>query len=428
MKRIFVLWMIFFLLISEFIFFSFAPKILADSSNVLFSDGFESGLSMWDGTHYYDGGIISTDTLHPHTGNYAMSVMNITSSTSGAWCYKALAPITEAYMRTYVMFNNTPTVGSGFQNWGGSSLSDASKYGYMAFAGLMRNSSGVYWGVQMGVNVSGGSIFFYEQTPSNATANKWYSVEIYDKVDSTNGVLTLWVDGFVKVNQTKLNTAQIDNYIRCADVIGVGYGQSSPVSMYADDVVVSTAYVGPDARFRDINITRITSSKTVYGSGFTAGVTVEVSNLGNDSETFNVTAFFIKFEGVDRSASALDWTAINETVNNLAAGSAVNLTITWNTAGVPYGNYNTSAYAWPVPNAKDIGNINSTGHNVIVTIPGDINGDYKVSLQDLVTLANTYGSKPGDTSWNPNADINGDNRVNLPDLVILAPHYGQHNP
>jgi len=61
-------------------------------------------------------------------------------------------------------------------------------------------------------------------------------------------------------------------------------------------------------------------------------------------------------------------------------------------------------------------------------IPGDINGDGKVSLSDLVLLANAYGSKPGDTKWNPNADINEDGKVSLSDLVLLAIHYGQHYP
>lgn len=61
-------------------------------------------------------------------------------------------------------------------------------------------------------------------------------------------------------------------------------------------------------------------------------------------------------------------------------------------------------------------------------LPGDINGDGKVSLQDLVSLANAYGSIPGDPKWNPNADLNGDGKVSLQDLVILANHYGQHSP
>jgi hypothetical protein len=63
-----------------------------------------------------------------------------------------------------------------------------------------------------------------------------------------------------------------------------------------------------------------------------------------------------------------------------------------------------------------------------VTIPGDIDGDFKVKLVDLVILALAYGSRPGEPKWNPNADIDGDNVVGLSDLVILALHYGQHYP
>lgn len=57
-------------------------------------------------------------------------------------------------------------------------------------------------------------------------------------------------------------------------------------------------------------------------------------------------------------------------------------------------------------------------------ITGDLNGDGKVNLPDLVMLALAYGSKPGDLKWNPMADINGDGVVGLSDLTLLAIHYG----
>jgi parallel beta-helix repeat protein len=63
-----------------------------------------------------------------------------------------------------------------------------------------------------------------------------------------------------------------------------------------------------------------------------------------------------------------------------------------------------------------------------ISIVGDVNGDGKVNLEDLVTLAMAYGSKVGDTNWNSNADIDGNGIVGLSDLVILAQHYGQHYP
>jgi len=74
-------------------------------------------------------------------------------------------------------------------------------------------------------------------------------------------------------------------------------------------------------------------------------------------------------------------------------------------------------------------------HNLI-TIPGDINGDGKVGLADLVILALAYGShcanydyqgEPASPNWNPNADILGQGVIRLADLVILAQHYGQHS-
>jgi hypothetical protein len=56
---------------------------------------------------------------------------------------------------------------------------------------------------------------------------------------------------------------------------------------------------------------------------------------------------------------------------------------------------------------------------------GDINNDGVVNLNDLVLLARAYGSKPGDSNWNPPADLNGDGKVSLADLVILARSYGR---
>jgi hypothetical protein len=60
-----------------------------------------------------------------------------------------------------------------------------------------------------------------------------------------------------------------------------------------------------------------------------------------------------------------------------------------------------------------------------ISIAGDINMDGKVNLEDLVLLANAYGSKPGDPNWNPAADINGQGKVDLADLVLLAENYGK---
>jgi len=83
---------------------------------------------------------------------------------------------------------------------------------------------------------------------------------------------------------------------------------------------------------------------------------------------------------------------------------------------------NSSPFPQEIPHTTVDGTVHAS------TIPGDLNGDGKVSLQDLVILALAYGSKPDSANWNPKADIDGNGVVGLSDLVILAQHYGEHSP
>jgi hypothetical protein len=116
---------------------------------------------------------------------------------------------------------------------------------------------------------------------------------------------------------------------------------------------------------------------------------------------------------------------------SLNSGGQASFVFTW-TSSSTYGDYSTSAIASQVPNETDTTNNVCNGTQIAVTIPGDVNGDFKVNLSDLVILATAYGSKQvGNTSghqWNPNADIDNDAKVALSDLVLLATHYGQHYP
>jgi len=64
----------------------------------------------------------------------------------------------------------------------------------------------------------------------------------------------------------------------------------------------------------------------------------------------------------------------------------------------------------------------------VVIILGDVDGDGKVEMKDLVLLAKAYGSRPGDPNWNFMADMDNNNFVGLLELVIIAKNYGQHYP
>jgi len=114
---------------------------------------------------------------------------------------------------------------------------------------------------------------------------------------------------------------------------------------------------------------------------------------------------------------------------NLTREDSVTLTFTWNTTGFAYGNYTLSAYAWPVPGETDLLDNNFTGGIVLVTIPGDFDGDVWVRPMDLNALLIAYGSPTNPQApYNPNADIDDDGKIGPNDLNILLNHYGQHYP
>jgi hypothetical protein len=68
------------------------------------------------------------------------------------------------------------------------------------------------------------------------------------------------------------------------------------------------------------------------------------------------------------------------------------------------------------------------GATVITTIVGDVNGDFKVTILDVVGITGIYGSKQGEPGFNPNADLNGDGKITILDVVTCTGRYGQHWP
>jgi len=79
--------------------------------------------------------------------------------------------------------------------------------------------------------------------------------------------------------------------------------------------------------------------------------------------------------------------------------------------------------AFPYPNPID--------HKIIDgffnQIRGDVNNDGKVDRNDLVRIANAYGSKSGDVNWDENADIDRyrDGVINVYDLMACSKNYGK---
>jgi hypothetical protein len=169
----------------------------------------------------------------------------------------------------------------------------------------------------------------------------------------------------------------------------------------------------------DAVVAGVAPSQTVVGQGYSQNISVYAVDLGAEPVMLNVTVYanttYVGFQSVTLSSE----------------GALTILIFTWDTTGFAYGNYTISAisaYAWPVSNETNTADSNLTGGNVIVTIPGDINGDGTVDIYDAILLASAFGSTPGSPNWNPNADINGDGVVDIYDAIILSAHYSQLYP
>jgi hypothetical protein len=57
--------------------------------------------------------------------------------------------------------------------------------------------------------------------------------------------------------------------------------------------------------------------------------------------------------------------------------------------------------------------------------PGDINNDNKVTIADLVLLADAFNTTPASPHWNASTDLNCDGKVNIADLGLLADNFGK---
>jgi PKD repeat protein len=164
----------------------------------------------------------------------------------------------------------------------------------------------------------------------------------------------------------------------------------------------------------DIATTNITTSKTIIGQGYSLRIKVIVTNQGNYTEEINVTI-------CSNITNPIATRIITLTSENFTT-----IIFTWETTGVTYGNYTISAHAAPVPSETDVSDNALTDGTVLVTIPGDVNGDRKVNFVDLYTcLIPHIGCDKGEPCYVPNYDINCDGRINMADIYIAVLHFGE---
>jgi parallel beta-helix repeat protein len=129
---------------------------------------------------------------------------------------------------------------------------------------------------------------------------------------------------------------------------------------------------GPNVH--DVIVTSVTPLETVILEGQPLNITVDVSNTGYSSETFNATTY-------------ANTTQIGkQTVTNLNSGANKILSFTWDTTGWALGNYTISANATILPDETDTADNSYIDDMVTVRLP-----IYDIAVTDVVPSKTVVG-------------------------------------
>ena len=208
-------------------------------------------------------------------------------------------------------------------------------------------------------------------------------------------------------------TAQRDDgyYLDGWDLDGVDIGIHNPISIIMNvnhtvHAVFKQLHSGHDIALKG------GTAKTVVGQGYPLAIPVTTMNIGSYTETFNVTG----------SAN----TTLIDTVTSitLPSGTFTTILFTWDTTSVAMGNYTITVEATPVPGETDITDNILPDCTVMVTVPGDVSGDGKVRIDDVLAVALAFGLDLDDPAYDPNRDVNGDDKIRIDDVLIVVVSFG----
>jgi hypothetical protein len=191
---------------------------------------------------------------------------------------------------------------------------------------------------------------------------------------------------------------------------------ASPVLAYGNvffgDMNGKLYSVGPKYNVATISLE---STKTVVGEKRNVFMNTTVRNLGEVTETFHV--------GIECEGGMID-----ELPVTLPPSESTGVTFRWNATYMSYGNYTLRAVVDTVPGETDGTDNMVSGGWIVVTIPGDVDGDFDVDILDVVKITGCYGKIREDPLFYSNADIDENGVINILDVVVCTGHYGQEWP
>jgi hypothetical protein len=225
-------------------------------TSLIFVDGFESGdLVQWSGVGTWGGAAAPVvESVNPHHGTY--NAKSVVSAGQSSFVYKNIDVQSVVYARAYHMWSVNPSAGAE------SRLVWVFGPGGLIAIGGVRNNNGV---LQFYMRYLKNGAYVTLNYNYDFSASKYYSIELYVKVDATGGEAALYIDG-VKVledsdfgNDDRGSVTQV----RVGVDWGSAIGQSWAHEHYWDCVEVSNTYIGAES-FLQCNLT-----VGVSGSGST---------------------------------------------------------------------------------------------------------------------------------------------------------------
>jgi parallel beta-helix repeat protein len=269
--------------------------------------------------------------------------------------------------------------------------------------------------------ITGGIYLFSSSNNSvyhNTFANNFLDVydATWDCPDSglTSPSINFWDDGYPSGGNYWSNNTGLDDYR------GPNQNQngSDGILDTGNDIDVNNQdnfpLTKPYGGAHDIGLINNGAIKTIVGQGFNTSISIKAINYGIQAETFNVTVY-------------TNHTVITEIRMTLTSRNSTVISISLNTTTTEKGN-NTVSARLDTSSGETETSDNTFDSWLLVTIPGDVNGDRTIDIYDAISLAAVFNSQATSPSWNVNVDINGDNIVDLYDAIILASHFNQYFP
>jgi hypothetical protein len=293
----------------------------------------------------------------------------------------------------------------------------------MSFLSRSNNNAVAEFNITGNLGALGDGVYFYISW-SNSIFHNFFAnntIHVYDAVwDCADPFLILpsiniWDDGYPSGGNYWSGYGGVDLYkgpyqnVSGSDGIGdVPY-----------DIDIDNAdhypFMAPSWPTHDVAVANVLPSKSALGQGYLMNVSVLLANYGTYNETCSLTVY------VNSSVLA-------HTTTNMTAKQSVEMIFSWNSTGFGYGNYTLWACVDAVQGEMNTDNNNCTAGLTAVTIPGDVDGNFKVNMGDVVQLCTTFGATPGKPRWNPNCDIDNNAKIDMGDIIIALKNFGKTYP